>query len=412
MKTLKTLLSTIILVALPSIVGAQQPIYYDQWTAKIHTLPMPLICSDGTEVTTTAQWERLRRPELLRLFAEEEYGIFPTEKVKMKSRIVESSDDALGGIAKRRQIELTFSRKGIEHKALMLVYLPAAVEKAPMFMALNFNGNHTISAEDAEIISTNDAARGASESRWPLRKILSAGYGLATAHYYDFFPDDQLGCPQSIYRLFDGYEGWIRHGSQGGAIAAWSWGLSRMLDVLEKLPGADARRVAVMGHSRLGKTALWAGAQDERFAVVISNESGCGGAKLSRHLYMEVVGTINRTFPHWFCANFKKYNGDEYNMPFDQHELIALMAPRPVYVAVANDDHWCDPYGSYLSAVYARSVYELYGFSGPSSLSMPGPGESIHERIGFHNRPGKHDVKDVDWDNYIAFADKWMKENI
>ena len=193
MKTLKTLLSTIILVALPSIVGAQQPIYYDQWTAKIHTLPMPLICSDGTEVTTTAQWERLRRPELLRLFAEEEYGIFPTEKVKMKSRIVESSDDALGGIAKRRQIELTFSRKGIEHKALMLVYLPAAVEKAPMFMALNFNGNHTISAEDAEIISTNDAARGASESRWPLRKILSAGYGLATAHYYDFFPDDQLG---------------------------------------------------------------------------------------------------------------------------------------------------------------------------------------------------------------------------
>ena len=212
MKTLKTLLSTIILVALPSIVGAQQPI------------------------------ERLRRPELLRLFAEEEYGIFPTEKVKMKSRIVESSDDALGGIAKRRQIELTFSRKGIEHKALMLVYLPAAVEKAPMFMALNFNGNHTISAEDAEIISTNDAARGASESRWPLRKILSAGYGLATAHYYDFFPDDQLGCPQSIYRLFDGYEGWIRHGSQGGAIAAWSWGLSRMLDVLEKLPGADARR--------------------------------------------------------------------------------------------------------------------------------------------------------------------------
>lgn len=186
-------------------------------------------------------------------------------------------------------------------------------------------------------------------------------------------------------------------------------GYSRVMDYLETDWQVDASKIILMGHSRLGKTSLWAGATDPRFAIVISNESGCGGAALSRRQVGETVNRINHAFPHWFCKNFRRYNKKEGELPIDQHELLALIAPRPLYVASAEEDRWSDPKGEFLSTAYAGEVYKLYGMKGLETTTMPTVNMPIMNRVAYHNRTGVHDVTDFDWENYIKFADKWLK---
>lgn len=394
---------------------------YDESKVPQYTLPDVLVDASGNKITTANQWISSGRPHAMRLVAETVYGVRPAEAAEATMEVVSVVEDVQQDV-RRKQITLRLSRKGKSTDMHLLVYLPKQSEKpVPTFLALNFNGNHTIT-EDPDVPVTKswvrndkkkgyvnnkatEGSRGAAASRWPYKAITSRGYGLATIYYGDIDPDFHDEFKNGIFELFSDIK---RDSSSWASISAWSWGLSRALDYLEQDDDVDANRVAVMGHSRLGKTSLWAGATDERFAMVVSNNSGCGGAALSRRAFGETVQRINTNFPHWFCDNFKKYNDRVDELPVDQHTLIALIAPRPVLICSAQDDRWADPRGEFLSGAGASAVYELLGTDGMVANEWPGVDVAITSRIGYHIRPGGHDVKLQDWHVYMDFADKHM----
>lgn len=408
----KTLFLLFLYISSPCLY-AQQDVIYDEAKVPSYILPVLLSTESAQTIYNVKQWEDIRRPELLKLFANLVYGQTPAGEVKVSYETLTVNPQAIDGMATSKQIQITFSRNGLQRTALLLLYLPNQVKsKTPVFLSYNYMGNQSTSM-DTEIIPsahTNAQKRGAQQSRWPIRQIVSAGYGVATLCYNDLFPDSKDKHSESILPLF-GYQSPDGISSDSWqAIGAWAWGLSRVMDYLETEPNVDASGVIVLGHSRQGKAALWAGAQDQRFAIVISNDSGCGGAALSKRTFGETVETITSVFPHWFCPNFNQFANNEQALPIDQHELIALIAPRPVYVASAENDKWADPRGEYLGAFYAGEVYALYGFEGLNTTEMPPVNTPIMNRVGYHIRTGDHDITAYDWTQYVRFADIWLKK--
>jgi hypothetical protein len=411
----------------PTMSSAQSParagINYDESRVAPYTLPDPLVRADGQPVRSADQWRRARRPELFALFEREVYGKVPPAPAGMWHEVRSADAHALGGIATRKEVRVHFERGRSEPYMDILLWVPNARRApAPAFLSLSY-GNHTITTDTAVSVSEHflrdhpipDSAhgqvrRGEWADRWPIATIVSRGYALATVYVGDLDPDARDAIAHGIRPHYFAAGQTEPRDDEWGALASWGWGLSRALDYLEHDADVDARRVAVMGHSRTGKAALWAAARDERFAMVISNESGTGGAKLSRRNFGETVAEINRGFPFWFARNFRKYDRREAELPVDQHELIALIAPRPVYVAVAADDLWGDPRGSFLAAKAAEPVFALLGV--PSALpdSMPPVNHpTLDGSIGFHLRPGTHDVTDYDWQQFLAFADRHLR---
>ena len=377
---------------------------YDEAKIPPYTLPDPLTMENGRKVTTAAQWEKQRRPELLEIFTREMFGKAPGRPEKLHFKLLKQNDNAFGGKAILKEVGIYFADNETQHIRLLVLTPKAAKGPVPTFLGINFMGNHAISEnEEITMIGRDEYARfgiyeeeprGTNARRWPIDLILDRGYGLATFYRSDIDPDWDDSFVNGVHRLF--YQDGKLHpeADEWGTIAAWAWGLSRALDYLETDADVDASKVAVLGHSRLGKTALWAGATDPRFAMVVSNCSGCGGAAISRRRIGESVRMINEAFPHWFCGNFKKYNDNEAALPFDQHELLALIAPRPLCVGTATEDTWADLEGQKLATDEARKVYEFLG---------------VGDRVQYHTREGGHDIVEYDWKYYLDFADKFMK---
>ena len=411
-----------------SLVHAQQPVApvnYDEAKVPRFTLPDPLKTADGRTVDSAKMWNDVRRQELLSLFAEQMFGkaTFAAGDIEVIELGTERAS-AFSGKGTRIQMRLQIAKKGQPKEddpiINILIYTPSNVTgKTPAFLGLNFQGNHTVDSEsgitlgkvwqDKQLVPAAEERRGNQKGRWCIEKVLDRGYATITAYYQDIEPDFDGGARFGVRRLIN-QKG---EPNEGNTIATWAWGLSTIYDVVEKhadVLNIDPRKVVLHGHSRLGKTSLWAGAIDPRFAIVISNNSGCGGAALSRREYGETVHRINTSFPHWFCGNFKKYNLDVNALPFDQHELIALIAPRPVYIASAVEDRWADPKGEFLSGFHADPVYRLLGTDGIAGVKeMPEVNKPVGGTIGYHIRTGVHDVTEYDWKQFLDFADKHFK---
>ena len=401
---------------------------YDESRVPAYKLPPALTTQNGDRVSNANQWRDVRRQEILELFQANVYGRAPA-KVPIRHNLVSKKSDAIEGKATRREVDVFFGTEPDAPSMRLLIYVPNTAEKpVPAFMGLNFIGNHSMETDPEISITENwvrkrdgltdgnrasEKARGAAMPRWPIELIVDRGYALVTIYYGDIDPDFDDGFNNGIHRTLQSKVDSVPEPERWGSIASWAYGLSHGLDYLVTDESIDAERVAVIGHSRLGKTALWTGAVDSRFAMVVSNNSGCGGAALSRRAFGETVGRINRVFPHWFCDNYWRYNEDESACPVDQHQLIALIAPRPVYVASATGDRWADPKGEFLSAYHADPVYRLLGSNGMGGTAppkeMPPPDSPINQgTIGYHVRTGKHDLTEYDWKQYLDFADRHL----
>ena len=416
-------LAVSLFVSMNTLIAQPKNFNYDEAKVPKFTLPDPLMMADGAPVKSVKAWESKRRPEILELFKKEMYGRAPGKPAKQSYFVLSHHKNVLGGKADRKQVEVRFAGTGEGPRMTILIYLPARAKgPVPTFLTLNFRGNHTLHSDPAirlphswvrgkvkgetENNRATEKGRGLAKSRWPVETILARGYALAAIYYGDIDPDFDDGWKNGVHALYPATH--KRKPEEWGSIATWAWGLSRAMDYLETDREIDHQRVAVMGHSRLGKTSLWAGASDPRFALVISNNSGCGGAALSRRAFGETVQRINTSFPHWFCDNFVKYNANENKCPVDQHQLIALIAPRPVYIASAVDDRWADPKGEFLSGLHANPVYQLYGLPGLPAKKQPPLDTPSMGSIGYHIRSGRHDVTKFDWAAYLKFADKHL----
>jgi hypothetical protein len=386
----------------PASVVAGIPVNYDEAHVGTYTLPDPLILANG------------KRPEIVRLFEENQYGRSPGRPEGMTFNVFEKGAPAFDGKAIRRQVTVYFSADKAGPKMDMLIYVPAVASKpVPLLLNLSFSANsntvNDAAVKEGEVWGPDKkrilASKGRSFGKINVVRLLDAGFGFATIYYGDIDPDFAGGLPYGVRALY------LKPGQtqpapdEWGAIAAWAWGLSRAMDYLETDKSVDAKRVTILGVSRLGKTVLWAGAHDTRFAAVIASCSGEGGAALSRRNYGETIAhlTAPSRYPYQFCANYGKFAEHVDQFPVDAHMLIALMAPRPVLLQTGDKDMWSDPKGEFLAAVAAGPVYRMLGKQGLETDQMPPSGTPILQTIGYYMHAGGHGTIPSDWDQFLSF---------
>ncbi len=360
-------------------------------------LPNPLAREDGTVMTTPEAWREQVRPRTLQIFREQVYGVRPVGKpADYAVKVLREDPLALDGAATLREIEITFSGPGGKgHFRPVLITPNAAKGPIAAFLLLSFGPADPLADRNVK-------------GAWPVRDIIARGYATVAFDFNEVDPDRADGFKDGVRAIF-GKE--PQAADAWGALSAWGWGASRVMDFLETDKAIDAKRVAIIGHSRAGKAAVWCGAEDERFALTISNNSGCSGAALARTKQGERIANITTKFPYWFATNYQHYAGREETLPIDQHQLLGLIAPRLLYVASATLDQWSDPKSEFESSVLAGPVYTLHGKKGLESDTMPPPDTAmLGGSIGYHLRTGKHDLAASDWQHYMDFADKhWGK---
>ena len=387
-------------------------------------LPDPLVMFDGGKVATPEQWNRNRRPELIALFQHYMYGRPPAAPQSIATAIHGVDSNYFGGKATKKEVTISFGPPGTPKIELLLVVpnsppgKPAAPK--PVFLGINFCGNHTLLDDPTIVLPTawmpehclgcrehqaTDAGRGSQKEVWAVEQTIDRGYALACFYCGDLDPD-QNDFSDGVHPFYvaPGQVGRAPH--DWGTIAAWAWGMQRAVDYLVTDPKIDRTRIAIVGHSRLGKTALLAGALDERIALVIPHQAGCGGTAPSRHKVGETVKQINDRFPHWFCGEFKKFNDQVDRLPFDQNCLVALCSPRPVLLSNAQEDTWADPEGQFRVLQAADSTYRLLGSKGLNGRSYPEVDHLLDTPLGYYIRPGKHAMTTGDWKVFLDFADK------
>lgn len=381
-----------------------------------YAVPEVLCDGGGGRIADARAWRR-HRQRLLDGFARQVYGLVPSPPVPVRTEMLEVDAPALAGTALRTQVRLLV---GGTVPVDVLVYRPATAPRpVPAILGLNFHGNQGVHADPGIRLCSawqedhpgivghraTAAARGAQAAAIRVETILARGFAFITACYADWTPDHPAHQDLGIIPL---------HYPQGvpadgmRAIGAWAWGLSRMLDLAEQLPALDRRRIAVFGHSRLGKAAIWAAAQDERFALVISNNSGCLGAALTRRVSGEQLHHITAAFPHWFVPGVAAYAGRDREFPLEQHQLLACIAPRPLYVGSAAEDAWADPRGEFLATSLASAVWELLGSPGLGTTVMPAPDRPVHGGLAYHLRSGGHALTAWDWERYLDYAARML----
>jgi len=393
--------------------------------AQNNPLPDPLLFNNGQKVKSVKQWPA-RRKEILEIMTTQMYGTSPGRPKNMRFEVFDNDPKALGGKATRKQVTVFIKERDKVAQFDLLIYIPnKAKHPVPAIIGINFIGNQAIIAEPGVKLTTAwvensrmfpcaengramEACRGVNASQWAVDSILDRGYALVTMYREEIASDRKETMFQTgVHTLYPELQ---NREDNFSTMAAWAWALSRGMDYIETDKDIDAKRVAVFGFSRLGKAAFWAGATDKRFAMVLSNESGAGGGKQFHRNIGENITRLCTVFPHWYAKSLRKYMDKDSELPFDQHFVMALIAPRPVYLATAEEDRNADPVGEFETAKASDEVYRFLGTNGFSGTTFPALNEPVSGQIGFHIRPGGHDVKMFDWIQFLNFSDLHLQK--
>ena len=383
---------------------------YDEDKVPHYDLPPLLVTAEGDAVTTAQEWRDIRRPQILALFSNLVYGRVPepASPVKIEFKVMKTDREFMQGKGTRKDVVIRISNKNGKAEMLVLVFVPNDADgPVPAFMKHSFDDTKS----DGFEADTGPFKRGFLRNGWPLGEFFKRGYGFVAVYQQDLVRHNEVEFLHGIHPLFYREGQSFPKANEWGVLATVAWGAMRAMDYLETDDDIDHERVAIMGHSKMGKATLWTAAQDERFALAISAQSGCGGAALWRRRSGETLEKMVTRFPYWLCRNAWKFVGQEDDLPVDQHMLLACIAPRPVYVHSGVEDTWADGRGEYLSAYHASEVYRLLGKKGLTWEESPAVGEAIIESdVGYHIRKGGHSIEKYDWLRFMDFADYHLKK--